>query len=569
MNKRFLKSVAILGLTSTALGMAQPVGAIVSGKYHHTKNPVVKEIKEKLDKLSNSGRKLPSQYGKEAVLRDLFNLAFYLIGKEEFHETEYQLDVEKLRTLVFGYDEYLKSLPFKTSDVKYKSSEQFEQLTIPQYNEIETGLKNALSKFAQDIINTQSVNSDLVTIPLYVGQNSNSFYKDGYYDIFYGIYIANSGISDVINEQLVAEYRNILKEIFKTQKEIENLFFEKDFKNKDELQFELEAITKQNKKKSSITYEFEKSTDTVKETIFAEDIPNLRTAKQTLKDLKGLLSDCLSLEKEVKRKNLVFKETKEREDQKTEKTLIIDEPAKNEVLSTVTTETTQTHQKPLRQTETVETFTINFPTQLTDSKTLSSLEGYGSTAVLGTIGGSKTTPLVGSEGGYLNIELRTHASEAPVTSESAQNAQLSDGSGEPDVAKVNYKIEQPQEILQASEELKVIEEPSVQKSQEILDTSQVSEETKNKDSLDEYTKSQINFWIADFGSTLNKLTLEQLYSEDLAGLISRGQESRKKLDNALGEDKYNGNLKRDLDQLETISNAISRIMENNTVTVAQ
>lgn len=181
---------------------------------------------------------------------------------------------------------------------------------------------------------------------------------------------------------------------------------------------------------------------------------------------------------------------------------------------------------------------------------LSSLEGYGSTAVLGTIGGSNIsnlsglsgekslpypqliggsniTPLVGSEGGYLNIELRTHASEAPVTSESTQNAQLSDESEKSDNVTITYKVFEPQETSQVSEEPKVIEEPSVQKSQEILDTSQVSEETKNKDSLDEYTKSQINFWIGDFSSTLNQLTPEQLADEKLEGLISRGQKLRK------------------------------------------
>lgn len=73
----------------------------------------------------------------------------------------------------------------------------------------------------------------------------------------------------------------------------------------------------------------------------------------------------------------------------------------NKNISNIITKTTQTYQRPLHQTETVETFTINFPTQLNgrnNGKTLPPLEGYGSTAVLGTIGGTNIGSLSGVSG---------------------------------------------------------------------------------------------------------------------------------------------------------------------------
>ncbi|WP_159584200.1 hypothetical protein [Streptococcus halichoeri] len=468
MSKKFLQSLTILGLLSTALGVAQPVGAVVSGKYHHTNNSVVKEIKERLDEKGKTGYKISSTYSesKQYLLNKLFALAFYLIGKEEFREEEYKTDVERLRTITFAYDGYLSAIDVRRLNTKQKSRQQLEQITTDQYNEIKEGLEKALWNFAHDIIDVQSKNSDLVTIPLYTGESVNSFYKNGYYDIFYGTYVAYLDVGKIVEPQLRLEYRRIINENFRVYKEIKDILEKNNFENKDELQFEFEAITKQNKKKSNITSEFEKHTDTIKEIVFAEDIPNIRTAKQTLKELKDFLTECLNLEKKQSEESQPVSEEKR---------------AKSSAIGTDVSSNSNS----------VEPVTVTYKSQ------------------------------------EASVEQDTVVPEPEISSQQLQASTTT-------VAQVI--AQEPQAI-----------------------SSEPQEEVIVQSSLDDYTKSQINFWIEDFNTSLNKINYSGIYSENLESLITRGKQLRNKLDKALGENKSSDDIKRDLDQLEMISNTITSV----------
>ncbi|WP_159796682.1 coagulase domain-containing protein [Streptococcus halichoeri] len=466
MSKKFLQSLTILGLLSTALGVAQPVGAVVSGKYHHTNNSVVKEIKERLDEKGKTGYKISSTYSesKQYLLNELFALAFYLIGKEEFREEEYQSSIEQLKATVFGYDEYLKLLKVETTDINKKSLEQLEQLTINQYNEIESGIKNALLVFASNIIDIQSQKSSLVTIPLYINTVKKYFYEDGYYDVFFGEYMAKLGVDKLIKQELQTAYFAVVNNIVKIKNTIKGILLKNNFDNKDELQFEFEVITKQNKKKSNITSEFERHTDIVKGTVLAEDIPNIRRAEQTLKELEDFLTECLNLEKKQSEESQPVSEEKR---------------ARSSAIGTDVS----------LNSNSVEPVTATYKSQ------------------------------------EASVEQDTVVSELEIPSQQSQASTTT-------AAQV---IEVPQAISEPQEEVTV------------------------QTSLDDYTKSQINFWIEDFNTSLNKINYSGIYSEYLESLITRGKQLRNKLDKALGENKSSDDIKRDLDQLEMISNTITSV----------
>ncbi|QKG76795.1 hypothetical protein [Streptococcus canis] len=719
MNKRFLKSVAILGLTSTTLGMAQPVGAIVNGNYRLEKNIEndIKSIQDGTD-FSNLHQKHLVKIAYQQLSKLLDEMGGYstsLVYTDSVYKnaldeltssavtyggylTRLRLQVEQEGTSNVYYnhfkeesekiDQELKVLASK-KDLESKTSRQkrvkelkqqksslrylvsgIDKLSTKKVNYLTKNLQDDLNRFKQSVydiqiqlfksnpslypygqlyvdyltkyysrtdLKKQFVDDYGETAQKYLTTMENIFEKEDQINALYEAY-KNTNLSDEVEELravkdvvLLADsklysddyYNEIvnLKDasdaLDQLNEEIQSFFkkIKKDVPDKlprfSLYQYLVNYRDSSDKQKSYL----KKVIEEVKEVVgsYAKETKEKTLIVQVDNQLKLSELDLPLTNKDPKSGYVIldeeyddyydndgllkdeFKKNKESKTKSSSKEMVLELKNETSTSRLIPQITVHNSVMPFYQAKRVETFTIESPVTFSgknNSKTLSSLEGYGSTAVLGTIGGSNIsnlsglsgekslpypqliggsniTPLVGSEGGYLNIELRTHASEAPVTSESTQNAQLSDESEKSDNVTITYKVFEPQETSQVSEEPKVIEEPSVQKSQEILDTSQVSEETKNKDSLDEYTKSQINFWIGDFSSTLNQLTPEQLADEKLEGLISRGQKLRKKLDNALGEGKYNGDLKRDLDQLETISNAISRIMENNTVTVAQ
>lgn len=685
MNKKFLKSVAIVGLASTALGMAQPVGAVVKGHK-------IPELK--FSKVYNLG-KIPDGWvdSKYKELSEILNEANTWLGSEEYFEPEFKKAREKLFSEMSVYENYLITLKLKASaDVPHKkgklTSLEMQKLSgislidMGAYNELVSRIKLTKNEFVTEVYNIYNNNVELYPyINKYLTNKDYLYLQDENYNIYKQLIdeltrrirqvqkiVKNNNSSHkdeteiletLVNcatyeskgnnwsyyipnirsaSQKLKEVDDAIEDFFKSiDREVPELLRRNDFYEK----YLKKISVNREKSHQLIANDSDISTDAAREKIVLRaigvehqtDVGSLIYDDETVSSepsqrLRELLDKYSAFDTEEKNEEFIQKsqdalskydtlkptekkkneelyklddlsrkleelieESKQKSLNEKSKSMIIDfgvEPSHTGT-STIVTEI---YQQPLRQTERVETIIINFPTQLTDSKPLPSLSGYGSTTVLGTIGGSNisnlsglsgenslpytqliggsnTTPLVGSEGGYLNIELRTHASEVPVNPESTQDAQLSDESGKSDNITFTYKVSEPQEASPVAEELKVAEAPVVQKSQEILATPQISEETKNKDSLDEYTKSQINFWIKDFNTSLNKINNSEIYSEELENLITKGKVLRNKLDNLLGEDNFSDETKGDLDRFEIISNAISRMMENSTVTVAQ
>lgn len=617
MNKKFLKSVAILGLASTALGMTQPVGAVVSGKYQSIIDTYKKEINslESNQKIGmyNAGEQIDN------FLRPL-DLARALSNKEEFSHIKYKDAVDKLVETVSKVDGYLLGIKLTADDNKIikqlKESTKKDKTPIvklskvspKQYNKLKETLEEGLHTFAKAIVLIQKNNPELITLPLYFEDNLSYVrfvgrLDENYYDNFFNDYLGqawgNSLFSSVSTNRRA--YISGLKELAKLMEEIEKLLLSQHDTEELSVYYSI-ALGDKNK---------------ANQIVLSEKLPNIYSVKEKIDDLKSILFDFYEktgdkenmkkyqvaaqpsnslnfdteLPKERQKKYQSYlselKETLKRiterneknkierysledeEDENKDKKLMIVRP-KEEIKYPVVTETIQSIPMLISQSSHTEIITVTFTPKFemnapifrgttTGLSSLSEMNGESSLPYTKLIGGSNTIPLAEVEGGHSDIVLESQNPKTPVISGSTQTNQLSDKSDESDIVEVDYKTEAPQEVLKASEELKVTEAPVAQDSQVLSEVIQVSDELENQNSLDDYTKSQINFWIGDFSSTLNKLTSNQLHSEDLADLISRGQELRKKLDNALGEGKYNGDLKRDLDQLETISNAISRM----------
>lgn len=613
MHKKLLKSVAIVGLTSTALGIAQPVGAVVSGKYQN----LLDEYNKKMNDLSHYSIGFSHALNQTSNITNLLDLASRLSNKEEFSHKKYAESLEILREAVFKVEGFLLSIELTKEELDWtkeqKKSSGYDQtpvirlskISYKQYNHLRDTLKKALKEFGKSVALIQKQNPELITLPLYFSKNINTLKFQGreeneYYDSFFYDYLYDplkNELSDLINSNKT-EYFNKLGELSYLMEQVEKILSEQRV-DKEEL-YTYYSIALGDKNKDNKIF-------------LSEKLPNIYSVKEKIEDLRSILFDyykkiddkvnqekykTYSEEFKANLENITEKNRnnntqtyspKDEEDENKDKKLMIVGP-KQEVKSPVLTENIQSIPMTILQPSPTEIITVTFTQKLNinnpNLRGTTGLSGHTAlkTSVLSkayninnlpemsgerplpyteVTSRSNTASLAGTEDYHSVIVLKNQGSKTLETSDSTQTSQSYDKSGESNITKVTYN----------TPEIQVTEETSTPKIQEALEGHQASvlsqDESKNQNSLGDYTKSQINFWISDFNTTTNNLTSNQMASEKLEGLISRGKGLRNKLDNALGENKYSNQLKRDLDQLEMISNSISRMTVLNNPTVAQ
>lgn len=298
MNKKFLKSVAILGLATTALGTAQPVGAIVGNDYSKEYETIYANLKRyKQDKYLVGGHFVT----KSNQIEKLFSLIGYLLNKDEFSEKEYEQSIKKLRASYFSHSQYLERITIRYNYTSDLFRQKIANLTFKECDEFIKSLDKAIKIFADEISQVQRKNLDLISVALYSKpiemKKYRSTYKDGFSEDFYYDYMYYSDRDLLLNhEQININFFKKLKEVIdlynSLKKEINNTDTDEIFNER------LKLIINENPILSKLTRYGVNGSDEVEEIakrnvlkgviVFSEEIPNIRIANIKLEALKDL-----------------------------------------------------------------------------------------------------------------------------------------------------------------------------------------------------------------------------------------------------------------------------------------
>ncbi|WP_159561173.1 hypothetical protein [Streptococcus halichoeri] len=602
MSKKFLQSLTILGLLSTALGVAQPVGAVV-GNSEYNENYNLRKIE--IDKLENHGLKIPQWSLKRMTdgLLALIEKVNYILSKYEFQDNVYAAATSKLSYSVSPYDMYLSRLtPVTTDDLNGYTIEekQVANLTITQYNFIQKQIKEALEKFLVDVYSIQAHNPMLFPAPFYlpnVSDNIQSTINYSYYDLLYDRLYDYTEQPPEVKKKLDA-YRSVLRDILILKKEIDLLLVNKERRNDalDELNLTYNMIFNTAKRQSQVTPDF-KVKENFSFLLLSEDIPNIKIANEKLNALKEILFDyfkATSNEKEIEKYKLTASNLEDKNSIEQQGEISKERRAEeyNKYLEQLKSSQLKINSNDKKRTG--EDYSFDFDeeddSQVEKSEkikknTEENQESKNTVTEPSQSVSSPTTPqeptqTITSSSVQTNSEQssNTNASDSSSSEVSAVSSSISQGvssSASSSSETVAMPSQAPQQVTtEEPKEFKITEE-SAQPSktaEQVKDTDEMREVTVElpqpgqakaaepvSSPLDAYTKSQINFWIEDFNTSLNKINYSGIYSEYLESLITRGKQLRNKLDKALGENKSSDDIKRDLDQLEMISNTITSV----------
>ncbi|HHJ8610485.1 TPA: LPXTG cell wall anchor domain-containing protein [Streptococcus pyogenes] len=316
MTKKFIKSAVILGLASITISMTQPVEAI-SNRLEYQQQ--YKRVKEELDALKEDGPKLgerslyfrlvnkflswfgqvwdPLAIKETDYLLDLIGQVNYLVSNTEFQAPEYKEAKNKLDLAVAGYDLYLAREKKRGDAPDY----QVTQLTLKQIATIKKKIREALETFAQEVKTIQQTHPDLFP-HAYVLNTKNSaitdkaqpFLVNSYYDVFYKQFLFTN-TNDRYNYNKEADnltsYQDLIKELLTLKAEIDRLTKDKTGDDRLEtLMWQSKFTLSDSRKKSHLSAYYTQG-DYVNKVVLSEEAPNLRTAKEKVKTLKGILHD--------------------------------------------------------------------------------------------------------------------------------------------------------------------------------------------------------------------------------------------------------------------------------------
>ncbi|HEP2146826.1 TPA: fibronectin binding protein [Streptococcus pyogenes] len=316
MTKKFIKSAVILGLASITISMTQPVEAISNSLEYQAQ---YKRVKEELDALKEKGPKLgerslyfkvvnrflgwfgvvwdPLAIKETDHLLDLIGQVNYLVSNTEFQAPEYQKAKNKLDLAVAGYDLYLAREKKRGDAPDY----QVTQLTLGQLETIKTKIQEALKTFAQEVKTIQQKKPDLFPHAYVLNAKSKDitdkaqpFLVNGYYDVFYKQFLftnTNDGYNYNKEADNLASYQKLIKELLGLKAEIDQLT--KDDPKNDRLETLMweSKFTLSDSRRTSRLSAYYTQEDYVKKVVLSEEAPNLRTAKEKVKTLKGILHD--------------------------------------------------------------------------------------------------------------------------------------------------------------------------------------------------------------------------------------------------------------------------------------
>ncbi|HEP1345208.1 TPA: fibronectin binding protein [Streptococcus pyogenes] len=316
MTKKFIKSAVILGLASITISMTQPVEAISNSLEYQAQ---YERVKEELDALKEDGPKLgerslyfrlvnrflswfgqvwdPLAIKETDHLLDLIGQVNYLVSNTEFQAPEYKDAKNKLDLAVAGYDLYLAREKKRGDAPDY----QVTQLTFKQLKTIKTKIQEALETFAQEVKTIQQKKPDLFPHAYVLNATTSAidgkaytFLVNSYYDVFYKQFLftnKNDGYNYNKEADNLASYQKLVKELLDLKAEINRLTTDKPKNDHLEtLMWQSKLTLSDSRKKSDLSAYFTQG-EYVNKVVLSEEAPNLRTAKEKVKTLKGILHD--------------------------------------------------------------------------------------------------------------------------------------------------------------------------------------------------------------------------------------------------------------------------------------
>ncbi|RXS33188.1 LPXTG cell wall anchor domain-containing protein [Streptococcus pyogenes] len=316
MTKKFIKSAVILGLASITISMTQPVEAISNSLEYQQQ---YKRVKEELDALKEKGPKLgerslyfrlvnrflgwfgvvwdPLAIKETDHLLDLIGQVNYLVSNTEFQAPEYKDAKNKLDLAVAGYELYLAREKKRGDAPDY----QVTQLTLEQIATIKTKIQEALKTFAQEVKTIQQTHPDLFPHAYVLNAKSKDitdkaqpFLVNGYYDVFYKQFLftnTKDGYNYNKEADNLASYQKLIKELLTLKAEIDQLTTDKPKNDRLETLMWESKLTLSDFRRTSRLSAYFAQEDYVKKVVLSEEAPNLRTAKEKVKTLKGILHD--------------------------------------------------------------------------------------------------------------------------------------------------------------------------------------------------------------------------------------------------------------------------------------
>ncbi|HGI0794344.1 TPA: LPXTG cell wall anchor domain-containing protein [Streptococcus pyogenes] len=316
MTKKFIKSAVILGLASITISMTQPVEAISNNSKYQEQ---YERVKKELDALKATSPKLgerslyfrvvnkflswfgqvwdPLAIKETDHLLDLIGQVNYLVSNTEFQAPEYKDAKNKLDLAVAGYDLYLSRERGRGDAPDY----QVTQLTLDQLKTIKKKIREALETFAQEVKTIQQTHPDLFPHAYVLNAKTSAidgkaqpFLVNGYYDVFYKQFLftnKNDGYNYNKEADNLASYQNLIKELLTLKAEIDQLT--KDNPGDDRLETLMweSKFTLSDSRRTSRLSAYYTQEDYVNKVVLSEEAPNLRTAKEKVKTLKGILHD--------------------------------------------------------------------------------------------------------------------------------------------------------------------------------------------------------------------------------------------------------------------------------------
>ncbi|MEN4265467.1 LPXTG cell wall anchor domain-containing protein [Streptococcus pyogenes] len=316
MTKKFIKSAVILGLASITISMTQPVEAI-SNRLEYQEQ--YKRVKEELDALKATSPKLgerslyfrlvnkflswfgqvwdPLAIKETDYLLDLIGQVNYLVSNTEFQAPEYKDAKNKLDLAVAGYDLYLSRERGRGDAPDY----QVTQLTLEQIATIKTKIREALKTFAQEVKTIQQKKPDLFPHAYVLNAKTSAidgkaqpFLVNGYYDVFYKQFLftnTKDGYNYNKEADNLASYQDLIKELLDLKTKIDQLTKDKTGDDRLEMLMWQSKLTLSDFRRTSRLSAYYAQGDYVDKVVLSEEAPNLRTAKEKVKTLKGILHD--------------------------------------------------------------------------------------------------------------------------------------------------------------------------------------------------------------------------------------------------------------------------------------
>ncbi|WP_369324677.1 coagulase domain-containing protein [Streptococcus pyogenes] len=316
MTKKFIKSAVILGLASITISMTQPVEAIANNSKYQAQ---YERVKKELDALKEDGPKLgerslyfrlvnkflswfgqvwdPLAIEETDHLLDLIGQVNYLVSNTEFQAPEYQEAKNKLDLAVAGYDLYLSREKGRGDAPDY----QVTQLTLKQIATIKKKIREALETFAQEVKTIQQKNPDLFphayvlnTKTSAITDKAQPFLVNGYYDVFYKQFLftnTKDGYNYNKEADNLASYQKLIKELLGLKAEIDQLTKDKTKNDRLETLMWESKFTLSDSRRTSRLSAYYTQGDYVDKVVLSEEAPNLRTAREKVKTLKGILHD--------------------------------------------------------------------------------------------------------------------------------------------------------------------------------------------------------------------------------------------------------------------------------------